>query len=71
LASELRQTIGNKLFFSLVVSFLEVGKIQDLPSKIWQTVGDALTNVAQRHECLACSKLKKKSRRYYFVRSAN
>ena len=22
--------------------FLEVGKIQDMPSKIWQTLGDAL-----------------------------
>ena len=25
--------------------FLEVGKIQDIPSKIWQTLGDALTVV--------------------------
>jgi hypothetical protein len=25
--------------------FLEVGKTQDLPSKIWQTLGDALTMV--------------------------
>jgi hypothetical protein len=25
--------------------FLEVGKTQDLPSKIWQTVGDALTYI--------------------------
>jgi hypothetical protein len=25
-------------------SFLEVGKTQDLPSKFWQTLGDALTN---------------------------
>jgi hypothetical protein len=24
--------------------FLEVGKTQDLPSKIWQTLGDALTS---------------------------
>jgi hypothetical protein len=24
-------------------SFLEVGKTQDLPSKFWQTLGDALT----------------------------
>jgi hypothetical protein len=29
------------LFFTYNI-FLEVGKIQDLPSKIWQTVGDAL-----------------------------
>jgi hypothetical protein len=28
-------------FFSLH-SFLEVGKTQDLPSKFWQTLGDAL-----------------------------
>jgi hypothetical protein len=30
-------------FFTLH-SFLEVGKTQDLPSKFWQTLGDALTN---------------------------
>jgi hypothetical protein len=29
-------------FFTLHI-FLEVGKTQDLPSKIWQTLGDALT----------------------------
>jgi hypothetical protein len=29
------------LFFTLH-SFLEVGKTQDLPSKFWQTLGDAL-----------------------------
>jgi hypothetical protein len=28
-------------FFTLH-SFLEVGKTQDLPSKFWQTLGDAL-----------------------------
>jgi hypothetical protein len=28
-------------FFTLH-NFLEVGKIQDLPSKFWQTLGDAL-----------------------------
>jgi hypothetical protein len=28
-------------FFTLH-SFLEVGKAQDLPSKFWQTLGDAL-----------------------------
>ena len=27
--------------------FLEVGKTQDMPSKIWQTLGDALTNYSQ------------------------
>jgi hypothetical protein len=30
-------------FFTLH-SFLEVGKTQDLPSKFWQTLGDALTS---------------------------
>jgi hypothetical protein len=25
-------------------AFLEVGKSQDLPNKIWQTLGDALTH---------------------------
>jgi hypothetical protein len=30
------------IFFTLH-SFLEVGKTQDLPSKFWQTLGDALT----------------------------
>jgi hypothetical protein len=29
-------------FFALH-SFLEVGKTHDLPSKFWQTIGDALT----------------------------
>jgi hypothetical protein len=31
-------------FFTLH-SFLEVGKTQDLPSKFWQTLGDALNSV--------------------------
>jgi hypothetical protein len=26
--------------------FLEVGKTQDLPSKIWQTLGDALIHIS-------------------------
>jgi hypothetical protein len=30
------------LFFFTLHSFLEVGKTQDLPSKFWQTLGDAL-----------------------------
>jgi hypothetical protein len=34
-------------FFTLH-SFLEVGKTQDLPSKFWQTLGDALTNSFSR-----------------------
>jgi hypothetical protein len=29
--------------FLVGISFLEVGKTQDLPSKIWQTLGDFLT----------------------------
>jgi hypothetical protein len=32
-------------FFTLH-SFLEVGKTQDLPSKFWQTLGDALTIIS-------------------------
>jgi hypothetical protein len=31
-------------FFTLH-SFLEVGKTQDLPSKFWQTLGDALSMI--------------------------
>jgi hypothetical protein len=33
-------------FFTLH-SFLEVGKTQDLPSKFWQTLGDALTQLGE------------------------
>jgi hypothetical protein len=36
-----RQIVGDKLFFTCHI-FLELGKTQDLPSKIWQTLGDAL-----------------------------
>jgi hypothetical protein len=32
-------------FFTLHI-FLEVGKAQDLPNKIWQTIGDALIHVS-------------------------
>jgi hypothetical protein len=42
LASELCQTVGDELFFTLH-SFLKVGKTHDLPSKFWQTLGDALS----------------------------
>jgi hypothetical protein len=45
LASELCQTVGDEFFFTLH-SFLEVGKTQDLPSKFWQTLGDALIFVS-------------------------
>jgi hypothetical protein len=31
--------------------FLEVGKAQDLPSKIWQTLGDALIRVSFDVNC--------------------
>jgi hypothetical protein len=41
LASELCQTVGDEFFFTLH-SFLEVGKTQDLLSKFWQTLVDAL-----------------------------
>jgi hypothetical protein len=41
LTSELCQTVGDEFFFTLH-SFLEVGKTQDLPSKFWQTLRDAL-----------------------------
>jgi hypothetical protein len=38
-------------------SFLEVGETQDLPSKIWQTLGDALipsyTHCSERKVLLA------------------
>jgi hypothetical protein len=40
LANELCQIVGDELFFTWHI-FLEVGKTQDLPSKIWQTLGDA------------------------------
>jgi len=42
LASELCQIVGDKLFFIWHI-FLEFDKTQDMPSKIWQTAGDALT----------------------------
>jgi hypothetical protein len=38
-------------FFTLH-SFLEVGKTQDLPSKIWQTLGDARAHIYARTEAL-------------------
>jgi hypothetical protein len=42
LASELCQTVGDELFFFTWHIFLEVGKTQNFPIKIWQTLGDAL-----------------------------
>ena len=41
MASELCQTVGDKFFFTWHI-FLKVSKIQDMPSKIWKTLGDAL-----------------------------
>jgi hypothetical protein len=41
LTSELCPTIGDKLLFTWHIIF-EVGKTQDLSSKIWQTLGDTL-----------------------------
>jgi hypothetical protein len=41
LTSELCQTVGDELFFTWHIFLLEVGKTQDLSSKIWQTLGDA------------------------------
>jgi hypothetical protein len=44
LVSELCQIVGDELFFTWH-TFLELGKTQDLPSKIWQTLGDALSTM--------------------------
>jgi hypothetical protein len=41
---KLCQVVGDELFFTWHI-FLEVGKAQDLPSKISQTLGDALIRV--------------------------
>jgi hypothetical protein len=43
---QLCQIVGDELFFFTWHIFLEVGKAQDLPSKIWQTLGDALIRVS-------------------------
>jgi hypothetical protein len=45
LVSELCQPVGDELFFIWHI-FLELGETQVLPSKIWQTVGDALKRVS-------------------------
>jgi hypothetical protein len=44
-------------YFFTLHSFLEVGKTQDLPSKFWQTLGDANTKLsAQRiHATAPCT----------------
>jgi hypothetical protein len=44
LAGELWQNVGMNSFFTWH-TFLEVCKTQDLPSKIWQTLRDALTSI--------------------------
>jgi hypothetical protein len=48
---KLCQIVGDELFFTWHI-FLEVGKAQDLPSKIWQTLGDALIRVSFDVICL-------------------
>jgi hypothetical protein len=40
LSSELCQIVGGELFFTWHI-FLEVGKTQDVLTKIWQTLADA------------------------------
>jgi hypothetical protein len=47
LTSELCQIVGDVLFFYLTYLF-KVGKTQDLPSKIWQTLGDDRKVVRKR-----------------------
>jgi hypothetical protein len=42
---KLCQIVGYELVFTWHM-FLEVGKAQDLPRKIWQTLGDALIRVS-------------------------
>jgi hypothetical protein len=42
---KLCQIVGDKLFFTWHI-FLKVFKAQDLPIKIWQTLGDALICVS-------------------------
>jgi hypothetical protein len=42
---KLCQIVGDELFFTWHI-FLEVDKAQDFPSKIWQTLGDALIRVS-------------------------
>jgi hypothetical protein len=42
---KLCQIVGDELFFTWH-NILEVGKAQDFPSKIWQTLGDALIRVS-------------------------
>jgi hypothetical protein len=61
LESELCQIIGYELFFIWHI-FLEIGKTQDLPSKIWQNLGDALLGIhliLAKREKLASNSLAK------------
>jgi hypothetical protein len=48
---KLCQIVGDELFFTWH-TFLEVGKAQDLLSKIWQTLEDALIRVSFDVICL-------------------
>jgi hypothetical protein len=42
---KLCQIVGDELFFYLAYLF-RIGRAQDLPSKIWQALGDALIRVS-------------------------
>jgi hypothetical protein len=42
LANELYQIVEDELFLLGIYTILEVGKSQDLPSKIWQTFGHTI-----------------------------
>jgi hypothetical protein len=57
LASELCQIVGDELFFTWH-TFLEVGKTQDLTSKIWQTLEYALRSFSSSpHQTLSCIRI--------------
>jgi hypothetical protein len=51
LASEIMPDCWRRTLFFTWHIFLEVGKAQDLPSKIWQTLGDALIRVSFDVSC--------------------
>jgi hypothetical protein len=61
-------------FFTLL-SFLEVGKTQDLPSKFWQTLVDALTrySLLRQNNCnycfleVKCFKILNLQRKYFKI----
>jgi hypothetical protein len=47
---KLCRIVGDELFFTWHI-FLEVGKAQDLQSKIWKTFGDALIHISFDVSC--------------------